>query len=280
MGCLNAPARQPAWPRQQRSEPEPSAIPPRSCRPGCRAERALARSLSSRARSSAVAPISEPPPGVRETDIGREITSGMHLDRQSASAFCVLIAAVALCLAPTALARTLATDAGGTVGVATPSLGRTSFERVVALGSARIEYQSSAIRARRFGLDDAVSAVGPLGHDPAAVRRATGKLALRIKAEVRQRRRLGGLPAAAFTERAVLGVPRSTLDAIADCESGGDPTAANPAGYYGKYQFNQGTWAAVGGSGNPAEATEDEQDYRAAQLYRRSGAAPWPVCGL
>jgi soluble lytic murein transglycosylase-like protein len=75
------------------------------------------------------------------------------------------------------------------------------------------------------------------------------------------------------------GVPVSTLEAIAACESGGDPTAVNAAGYYGKYQFDLQTWAAVGGSGNPAEATEAEQDYRAALLYAQSGASPWPVCG-
>ena len=39
------------------------------------------------------------------------------------------------------------------------------------------------------------------------------------------------------------GVSQSTLDAIAACESGGDPTAVNAAGYYGKYQFDLGTWA-------------------------------------
>jgi soluble lytic murein transglycosylase-like protein len=75
------------------------------------------------------------------------------------------------------------------------------------------------------------------------------------------------------------GVSQETLDAIAACESGGDPTAVNGAGYYGKYQFDMGTWASVGGSGNPAEASEEEQDMRASMLYAQSGATPWPVCG-
>jgi soluble lytic murein transglycosylase-like protein len=75
------------------------------------------------------------------------------------------------------------------------------------------------------------------------------------------------------------GVPLATLEAIASCESGADPTAVNPAGYYGKYQFDMGTWASVGGTGNPAEASEEEQDYRAALLYSRAGSSPWPVCG-
>ena len=78
----------------------------------------------------------------------------------------------------------------------------------------------------------------------------------------------------------VNGVSLDTLNAIAACESGGDPTAVNAAGYYGKYQFDLGTWASVGGSGNPADASEAEQDYRAALLYSRAGASPWPVCGV
>jgi len=77
-----------------------------------------------------------------------------------------------------------------------------------------------------------------------------------------------------------VGVSQSTLDAIAACESGGDPTVVDASGtYYGKYQFDLGTWASVGGSGSPAEAPEAEQDYRAALLMSQAGSSPWPVCG-
>lgn len=76
------------------------------------------------------------------------------------------------------------------------------------------------------------------------------------------------------------GVSLATLEAIASCESGGDPMIVSADGSYrGKYQFSYGTWASVGGSGDPAAAPEDEQDYRAALLYARSGSSPWPVCG-
>lgn len=79
----------------------------------------------------------------------------------------------------------------------------------------------------------------------------------------------------------VAGVSQSTLDAIAACESGGDPTAVDSTGtYYGKYQFDTGTWASVGGSGSPADASEAEQDYRASLLYSQAGSSPWPVCGV
>jgi hypothetical protein len=70
------------------------------------------------------------------------------------------------------------------------------------------------------------------------------------------------------------------LEAIAACESGGDPAAIGGGGLYrGKYQFSMETWASVGGSGDPAAAPEAEQDMRAARLYARAGATPWPVCG-
>jgi len=75
-------------------------------------------------------------------------------------------------------------------------------------------------------------------------------------------------------------VSQATLDAIGACESGGDPTAVSSDGTYrGKYQFDYGTWESMGGSGDPAAASESEQDYRAALLYAASGSSPWPVCG-
>ena len=70
------------------------------------------------------------------------------------------------------------------------------------------------------------------------------------------------------------------LAAIAQCESGGDPKAHSADGrYHGKYQFSRSTWRTVGGRGNPADASEAEQDRRAAVLLRRDGTKPWPVCG-
>jgi Transglycosylase-like domain len=70
-----------------------------------------------------------------------------------------------------------------------------------------------------------------------------------------------------------------TLQAIAACESGGNPATDTGNGFYGKYQFDLATWQAVGGTGNPADASEAEQDRRATMLYARAGASPWPVCG-
>jgi hypothetical protein len=71
-----------------------------------------------------------------------------------------------------------------------------------------------------------------------------------------------------------------TLQAIAACESGGNPSAIGGGGAFrGKYQFTRETWAAMGGSGDPAAAPEYVQDRLAARLYATSGAGQWPVCG-
>jgi peptidoglycan hydrolase-like protein with peptidoglycan-binding domain len=70
------------------------------------------------------------------------------------------------------------------------------------------------------------------------------------------------------------------LERIAECESGGDPEAISASGRYrGKYQFSRTTWRTVGGRGDPAKASEAEQDRRARRLYRREGLTPWPNCG-
>lgn len=73
---------------------------------------------------------------------------------------------------------------------------------------------------------------------------------------------------------------RAILERIAACESRGNPRAIGGGGSFrGKYQFTYGTWGAVGGKGDPAAASEAEQDRRAALLLKRSGTSPWPVCG-
>lgn len=58
----------------------------------------------------------------------------------------------------------------------------------------------------------------------------------------------------------------------------------NPA-YRGGLQFGYGTWASVGGVGDPALATRQEQSYRAWLVYSRDGGSwrQWttaPLCGL
>jgi Transglycosylase-like domain len=90
----------------------------------------------------------------------------------------------------------------------------------------------------------------------------------------RLRRRIARLE-----RRAGASTASAPLQAIAACESGGNPSTNTGNGFYGKYQFTQETWQSVGGTGNPAAASEAEQDRRAAQLYAQAGSSPWPVCG-
>ena len=98
----------------------------------------------------------------------------------------------------------------------------------------------------------------------------------RLRKKLRaQRTTTTGAPAASSGSAAT-----PQLEAIAACESGGNPQAVGGGGAFrGKYQFTYQTWAAVGGSGDPADAPEAEQDRRAATLMATSGAHNWPVCG-
>jgi len=69
-------------------------------------------------------------------------------------------------------------------------------------------------------------------------------------------------------------------DGLAMCESthnpqaiNGNPSAGLPT--YGLFQFDLPTWASVGGTGNPIDATPEEQIMRAKLLYQSRGLEPW-----
>jgi LysM repeat protein len=70
----------------------------------------------------------------------------------------------------------------------------------------------------------------------------------------------------------------SVWDRIAACESGGNWAINTGNGFYGGLQFTLGSWAGVGGSGNPADASRDEQISRAQMLQARQGWGAWPAC--
>jgi hypothetical protein len=118
---------------------------------------------------------------------------------------------------------------------------------------------------------------------PPRLRDERGRLRADIR-RLREERRRERIAARQAQEAANAAAAASTtpanLQAIAACESGGDPSAVDSSGTYrGKYQFDMQTWQSVGGSGDPAAAPEAEQDRRAAMLYARAGSSPWPVCG-
>ncbi|HET7482272.1 MAG TPA: transglycosylase family protein [Actinomycetota bacterium] len=79
-----------------------------------------------------------------------------------------------------------------------------------------------------------------------------------------------------YSAAAEFGVSGSYMVAIAECESGLDPTAVNPAGYYGLFQFDQTTWASYGYGSiyDPAA-----QARTAARLIAAGQSSRWPVCG-
>lgn len=123
-----------------------------------------------------------------------------------------------------------------------------------------------------------------LGSDPLDGAEARGRLQAAKRSAVRTAKREAQRAAAPAASGAATAAPAGAtpphLQAIAACESGGNPQAVSAGGdYRGKYQFSPATWQAVGGSGDPAAAPEAEQDRRAATLYAQSGAGQWPVCG-
>lgn len=68
----------------------------------------------------------------------------------------------------------------------------------------------------------------------------------------------------------------AALAKLRSCEGGYN--SYNPAGYYGAYQFDRGTWSSVS-SAPYGDATPAEQDAAARALYVRRGWSPWPNCG-
>jgi hypothetical protein len=144
------------------------------------------------------------------------------------------------------------------------------FERTIELGKLSARYRDRLAQARKLDAAPRESVLERDDIDVGELRRGIDALDERIEKARKSAEDFGLAP----------GVSQPTLDAIAACESGGDPAAVDASGtYYGKYQFDTGTWASVGGSGSPAQASEAEQDYRASLLYSRAGSSPWPVCG-
>ncbi|MFI8966292.1 ubiquitin-like domain-containing protein [Streptomyces sp. NPDC053493] len=97
-----------------------------------------------------------------------------------------------------------------------------------------------------------------------------------VREPVTQQVRVGTRP----LPSSVAGADGLNWGALAACESGGRPNAVDPSGTYGGlYQFDPGTWHALGGSGTAQNAPAAEQTFRAKKLYVQRGASPWPHCG-
>jgi soluble lytic murein transglycosylase-like protein len=85
----------------------------------------------------------------------------------------------------------------------------------------------------------------------------------------------GSIPATIYAAAAASGLDGAYLLSVAQCESGLDPHAVNPAGYYGLFQFDERTWAAYG-SGSIYDPVA--QATTAAELIAAGGASRWPNC--
>ncbi|WP_035280141.1 resuscitation-promoting factor [Brevibacterium album] len=90
----------------------------------------------------------------------------------------------------------------------------------------------------------------------------------------------GTMSTAAIKE--MLGGPSSPWYKIVQCESEFNPKAVNRSNnrYFGLFQFGIPTWEGVGGSGNPADASPQEQFMRAKMLQERHGWSQWECAGM
>lgn len=71
------------------------------------------------------------------------------------------------------------------------------------------------------------------------------------------------------------GVDGDWMVRIAQCESGLNPSAVNPAGYYGLFQFSKSTWGAYGSGDIFDPAAQSEAT---AKMLAAGGAGHWPHC--
>jgi len=99
---------------------------------------------------------------------------------------------------------------------------------------------------------------------------------------------LVALPTTTTTAAAPAALTYATLPepwrCMAGYEAGGNPAEDTGNGFYGMFQFTLSSWAGVGGTGNPADASVAEQLYRAELLQQVQGWGAWPVssrlCGV
>ena len=81
--------------------------------------------------------------------------------------------------------------------------------------------------------------------------------------------------------KAMLGGPGSKWYQVAKCESNFNPRAVNQSNnaHFGLFQFKLQTWQNMGGSGNPIDASPQEQFDRAKKLQAEAGWGQWACAG-
>jgi soluble lytic murein transglycosylase-like protein len=85
----------------------------------------------------------------------------------------------------------------------------------------------------------------------------------------------GSINEVIYAAAAEFGLDGDYLLSVASCESGLDPGAVNPVGYYGLFQFDEETWAAYGYGSiyDPVAQARTAAELLAAGEYSR-----WPNC--
>jgi len=193
-------------------------------------------------------------------------------------------------LVPIAVSTTFAVAVVGTAGALAHQTGGTAASTAPAPAPAPARASAAdggadvAAVQRRLG----IAADGVLGPQTRrAIKRLQRRRGLRPDGvlgpatlqALRLKGRLTATPPPSLAGSPAPSPPSARLRRIARCESGGDPTAVSPDGRYrGKYQFSRATWRSLGGTGDPADAPEAEQDRLAAELLRTQGPSAWPAC--
>jgi len=160
---------------------------------------------------------------------------------------------------------------------------RREAERVAELEARAVAYNGRLAAARaEIASVRAAAQAAAAEQDSIAAERADSLTELKV--DIAQW--VGDLEAARAASRAEaeeevgrwLGGPYAIPTYIVMCESGGDYSALNPtSGAGGAYQILPSTWVLYGGKGAPHEASKEEQDRIAAEIWADSGPSAW-VC--
>lgn len=161
----------------------------------------------------------------------------------------------------------------------TAALGATG-SRSSQSGGAAVGSSSATVAEAQRGLGvEADGVVGPATRRAIRAYQRDNGLSVTGNLDSATLRSLDVKPSASAEERTGSTRLPAALVKIAQCESGGNPRAIGGGGKYrGKYQFSRETWRSIGGTGDPAAASEAEQDRLALKLYRAQGTAPWAGC--
>jgi septal ring factor EnvC (AmiA/AmiB activator) len=155
---------------------------------------------------------------------------------------------------------------------------------------ARLKAAADAYNARLVAARSEISAVRGQAESAAAELQslATARAASLSSLKSKIGGWVGDIEAAEAASRAAaeeevgrwLGGPYSIPSFIVMCESGGDYGAVNPSsGAGGAYQILPSTWSLYGGKGAPQDASKEEQDRIAAEIWADSGSGAWACAG-